>query len=111
MPEVKLFAGKLYVNASTKNEEVIRKALENWYKDKANEKINERVKYYQQYFDIKPSKVVIKEQKKRWGTCTSNRKLLFNWKSIMAPSPIIDYIVVHEMCHLIHMNHAFSEAY
>lgn len=106
LPEAKLIRGKLYVYTYSKDEEIVKQALENWYKDKAKEKVQERVDYYQQYFDVKPTKVTVKEQQKRWGSCTSKQELLFNWKCIMAPSPVLDYIVVHEMCHLIHMNHS-----
>ena len=73
---------------------------------KAIEKINERIRYYQAQFDVKPKKVIIKDQEKRWGSCTKDNQLLFNWKCIMAPSPVLDYIVVHEMCHMVHMNHS-----
>lgn len=106
MPEAKLIRGKFYVYTNSKDEELVKHTLENWYKDKAGEKIQERVKYYQQYFDIEPTKVIVKDQQKRWGSCTARKELMFNWKCIMAPSPVLDYIVVHEMCHLAHMNHS-----
>lgn len=105
-PEVKLLRGKLVAYANNKDEESIKKAIKNWYKEKAKVKIQERINYYQDYFKIKPSKVLIKEQQKRWGSCTSKGELLFNWKCIMTPSPILDYIIVHEMCHLVHLNHS-----
>lgn len=44
--------------------------------------------------------IKVKEQKKRWASCTKNNELLFNWRCVMAPSNILDYIVVHEMCHI-----------
>jgi predicted metal-dependent hydrolase len=106
LPEAKLYRGKFYVTTNTKDEEVIKQALENWYRDKAKQKINERLEYYQGYLDVKPRKVVIKDQEKRWGSCTKNNDLLFNWKVVMAPSPVMDYIIVHEMCHMVHMNHS-----
>lgn len=106
LPEVKLTRGKFYVNTWSKEEEVVRQALINWYKDKALQKIRERVEYYQQYFDTAPVKITVKDQQKRWGSCNSKKELFFNWKSIMAPSPVLDYIIVHEMCHMIHLNHS-----
>lgn len=106
IPETKLFRGKFYIYTNTKDENIIKKALENWYKDKAKKKVEERIKYYQPNFDIKPKKVVIKNQQKRWGSCNMEHELRFNWRSIMAPSSILDYIVVHEMCHMVHMNHS-----
>ncbi len=106
LPEAKLIRGKFYVYTYSKDDNKIKQALENWYKDKAKEKLHERVEYYQNYFDIKPTKIIVKDQRKRWGSCTGEQELLFNWRCIMAPSPVLDYIVVHEMCHLIHKNHS-----
>lgn len=106
IPEAKLTKGKFVVLVENKDFDRIRLALENWYKDKAKEKIAERVAYYQSHFDQKPKRIVIKDQQKRWGSCTKDHQLLFNWKCIMAPSPVLDYVVVHEMCHMVYMNHS-----
>jgi predicted metal-dependent hydrolase len=106
LPETKLSRGKLCVTSYSKEEAVIKKAIENWYWDKAKEKVKERVKYYQSQFDVKPKRIMIKDQLKRWGSCTKDQQLFFNWKCIMAPSPVLDYIVVHEMCHMVYMNHS-----
>lgn len=85
---------------------MIKEALTKWYRQMATLKIVERVTYYEIYFIEKHGPIIIKEQKKRWGSCTQNGTLRFNWKIIMAPEIIIDYLVVHEMCHLRYMNHA-----
>jgi predicted metal-dependent hydrolase len=106
LAEAKLSRGKLIVFTPSNDEEMIRKALIAWYRAKAREKIIERVNYYLPNFDVEPSLIIIKEQQKRWGSCTSKKKLLFNWKCIMAPANVLDYIVVHEMCHLVHMDHS-----
>lgn len=105
-PEVKLYRGKFYVLANTREEQIIKKAMETWYRKKALEKIKEKVQYYQPYFAEKPANIKVKEQKKRWASCTSKNELLFNWRCVMAPSPVLDYIVVHEMCHMVHRNHS-----
>ncbi|QGU00341.1 hypothetical protein SYNTR_1747 [Candidatus Syntrophocurvum alkaliphilum] len=106
VPEVKLFRGKFIISTPTKDEEALKNAMEKWYREKAKEKINERVEYYQYKIGKKPAKVTVKEQKKRWGSCSSKGNINLNWKLIMAPSPVIDYIVVHEMAHLVHLNHS-----
>ena len=105
-PVVKLYRGKLYVNTPTRNEEVIHKAIIKWYQDKAKEKIPERVAYYEKFFVEKRGRIEIKDQKKRWASCTKEGTLTFNWKGIIAPANILDYIIVHEMCHLRYMNHS-----
>nr|WP_207789036.1 M48 family metallopeptidase [Neobacillus terrae] len=70
------------------------------------QKVTERINYYQHYFKKKPSSIKVKEQQKRWASCTSKDELLFNWRCVMAPSPVLDYIVVHEMCHMLFKNHS-----
>jgi predicted metal-dependent hydrolase len=78
----------------------------NWYRKKAREQINERIKYYQPKVGVQPARITVKEQKKRWGSCSSRGNLNFNWRAVMAPSPVLDYIIVHELCHLKHHNHS-----
>jgi predicted metal-dependent hydrolase len=48
----------------------------------------------------------IREQKTRWGSCSKKGNLNFNWKLIMSPPWVIDYVVIHEICHLRHLNHS-----
>ncbi len=103
---VKLFRGKFIVTTYTNDEDKIKVELEKWYREKAIKKINERVKYYIHFFNKQPKSIKVKEQKKRWGSCTSKDELLFNWRCAMAPAYIIDYIVVHEMCHMYYKDHS-----
>ncbi|MEB1808962.1 MAG: M48 family metallopeptidase [Bacillaceae bacterium] len=105
-PIVKLYQGKFHITTSNKNQEPLKAALEKWYRDKTLEKVTEKVQYFQHSFKKKPTAIKVKEQQKRWASCTSKNELLFNWRCAMAPSQVIDYIVVHEMCHMYHMNHS-----
>lgn len=106
LPYVKQEEKQFLVYSPTTNQEVIKQALIAWYREKAMDRIQERVAYYRTYFDMKPNRVVVKNQKKRWGSCNSKKDLFFNWKIIMAPAPLLDYLVVHELCHMIHLNHS-----
>lgn len=103
---VKLFRGKFHVNVKEKNDELIKDAMEAWYREKTEEQVKKRIKYYQKFFNKKPKGIKVKEQKKRWASCTSNDELLFNWRCVMAKSTALDYIIVHEMCHMYYMNHS-----
>ncbi len=105
-PEVKLKQGKFYIRTPSNDEGVIRDAMEIWYRERGLNKIKDRITYYGPKFPCKPRAVRVKEQKRRWASCTGNDALLFNWRCIMAPLPIVDYIVVHEMCHMVHKNHS-----
>lgn len=104
--DVKLFRGKFVVDTYSKDEDEIKKAMENWYREKTLAKVKERVAYYEGYFRDEVKDVKVKEQKKRWASCTVNNELLFNWRCVMAPSHVLDYIVVHEMCHMEYKNHS-----
>jgi predicted metal-dependent hydrolase len=110
-PKVKLSDGWLQVTTPVEDRDLLRKTIEKWYRKEAESLICERVDYFKAKFGIrsgliKPGQVKVKEQKRRWGSCTSKGDLLFNWRMIMAPLPVIDYVVIHELCHLIHRNHS-----
>lgn len=103
---VKLFRGKFIIETYTKDQSKIKIALENWYREKTLLRVRERVNYFKQYFNITPKDIKVKEQKKRWASCTASNELLFNWRCSMAPANILDYIVLHEMTHMIYKDHS-----
>lgn len=105
-PIVKLYQGKFYIETNTKEQDKLKIAMEDWYREKTLEKVLEKVEYYKPYFDVVPNSVKVKEQKKRWASCNANRDLMFNWRCAMAPANVLDYIVVHEMCHMVYLNHS-----
>lgn len=76
-----------------------------WYKKAAYEVISERVNWYAQKRNFKYNKVKITDAKKRWGSCSPLGNLNFSWRLIMAPLPVLDYVVVHELVHLEEKNH------
>lgn len=110
-PDIKLYQGKFHIETpsnltGSKKIEELKKGMTQWYRDHAEEKIKERVANYQEQLGVEINRIRIKEQKKRWGSCSSKKNLNFNWRLIMAPISVIDYIVVHELTHLIHPNHS-----
>ena len=72
----------------------------------AEQTLIERTNYYSEIIGAKPRSIRIKNYKSRWGSCSSKRELSYNWRIIFSPLIIIDYLVVHELCHLIHFNHS-----
>lgn len=105
-PNVKLYQGKFYIETNTTNKDKLKLAMENWYREKTLEKVIEKVEYFKPYFKKEPKSIKVKEQKKRWGSCNFKGDLMFNWRISMVPSNVLDYIVVHEMCHMVHFDHS-----
>jgi len=107
----KLMGGRFFIgingdlsDATTKG--AVKEALIDWYIGRAKEKIPERVELYARQIGKWPERIEIKDQKSRWGSCSRNGVVRFNWKIIMAPVSILDYVLVHELCHLIHQAHS-----
>lgn len=90
-------------------EESARKAFEYFYRDKGLPRLNKRVDFFAGKVGVKAGRIQIKDIGYRWASCLKSGDLHFHWKCLMAPLTIIDYIVVHELCHLHHRNH--SEAF
>lgn len=88
------------------NSEKIKDSLKLWYVEQFKQITAERIKYYSQWVGVVPNRVTIREQKTRWGSCSSKSNINLNWKLIMAPLEVLDYVVVHELCHLKFMNHS-----
>ena len=74
--------------------------------DKALEVIPMRVEYFANIMGVTYGNITIRNQKTRWGSCSSKGNLNFNCLLMLAPSEILDYVVVHELCHLQEMNHS-----
>ncbi|MEY8200765.1 MAG: SprT family zinc-dependent metalloprotease [Colwellia sp.] len=105
---IKLMLGYLTVTVpgGKQNTDAIRNALIHWYKEKAEAKLKEKVERYTDTVGVSPKSVGIKSYKSRWGSCSASGKIDFNWKIIMAPNRIVDYVVIHELCHLKHHDHS-----
>lgn len=84
----------------------VRAILEDWYKARAEEVIVRRVQHYADLLGWRMPKVLIRNQKKRWGSCNAKGELRFNWRLVMLPLSVLDYVVVHEMAHLKVLNHS-----
>lgn len=89
-------------------EEQVKQKLEVWYKQQAEAYLMQRLNYWQNRMGLYSSSLKIKGYKRRWGSCSGSRQITFNWKLIFADDELIDYVVIHEIAHLQHMNHSKS---
>jgi predicted metal-dependent hydrolase len=83
----------------------IKQALKRFYYQQCKALVERSIKSYQSNFKMKPRSISISDSKTTWGTCDSKLQLTFNWRLAMAPEKVINYVVVHEMCHMVHLNH------
>ena len=82
------------------------RVLEKFLKNKCLEIVGQRLKYFSNIMQLEPQKVVLMNSKRKWGTCDSDQVISFNWRIIMLTPNLIDYVIVHELSHLIEMNHS-----
>ncbi|MCH5280357.1 MAG: M48 family metallopeptidase [Lachnospiraceae bacterium] len=92
--------------SSQKEKSPAQKRLETIYRNGAKEYIPKRVSYFARMLSVSYGTITIRDQKTRWGSCSSKGNLSFNWRLILAPPQVLDYVVVHELCHRKEMNHS-----
>jgi hypothetical protein len=83
-----------------------RAVFEAWYRQQARRVLEARLAHYTQVTGLQHKKLRISSARTRWGSCSSRGTLSFPWRLVMAPPEVIDYVVVHELCHLAHPNHS-----
>lgn len=83
----------------------IKSELESFYRQEARTHLQERIQHYSERMGVEPRQLELRNQRTRWASCSPNQTLSFNWRLVMAPPNVIDYIVVHELAHLQEQNH------
>jgi predicted metal-dependent hydrolase len=93
-------AGALVRRAAVKN------ALRHWYRDHAKNHFNARAVAISKLLGIATPTVYVVHQSKRWGSCDARGRIRLNWRLIMAPMSLVDYVIAHEACHILEHNHS-----
>jgi predicted metal-dependent hydrolase len=92
---------------AAKDTDTMPKALlKHWFIDCAVKNLSTKTSFWAPTIGVHPKRIAIKEQKTRWGSCSSRGNINYNWRIIMAPPEVIDYLVIHELCHLRVPNHS-----
>jgi len=84
----------------------VAEELETWFREQAHQHLVERTARHAERMHVTPASVGIKSYRSRWGSCHVDGRIYFNWRIIMAPPFVVDYVVVHELCHLTYHNHS-----
>jgi predicted metal-dependent hydrolase len=105
---IKLIQGCLTMSVPKDSSEhkMIKYALISWFRRRAELKLREKIIRYSLIVGVETNGYKVTSFQSRWGSCTPRGRVDFNWKIIMAPNPMVDYVVVHELCHL--KQHAHS---
>ena len=106
---VKFYQGRLVVKTSIPSSEQVKELLQAWYHTRA--KIVLSKLFTQQFilfnkFQLEEPTLIIKHMEKRWGSCTTKGNIILNIELIKAPIVCINYVILHELCHLVHHNHS-----
>lgn len=99
------FDGKAFLLPESKE---AKEKLISWYKKRAAVILRERVETIAKGMNVTPEGIKITSAKTRWGSCSGTNHLNFSWRLIMCPPEVVDYVVVHELCHILHKNHSRS---
>jgi len=103
-PPLRLLFGNFLIRRDKLND--ARRLFIQWYKERAEEEITKRVIFYSTKLKLVPRTVRITHACTRYGSCSSHNRLSFSWRIIMAPYPIIDYVIIHELIHIREKNHS-----
>jgi predicted metal-dependent hydrolase len=102
-PVAKLGGGRLLV-AGPRSQ--ASDAIERWYRREARLRISATVAREAARLAVRPRKISVRDPGSRWGSCSSQGSLSFSWRLLVAPREILDYVVIHELCHLRELNHS-----
>ncbi len=84
----------------------VGKILNTWYRQKTKDLVFEKVALFSKRIGARYNSLTIRNARTRWGSCSRLGNLNFNWKLIILPEPVIDYVIIHELCHLKELNHS-----
>lgn len=80
--------------------------LTDWLKDEAQADLEQRTSFHAARLGVTVKSVKMREQRSRWGSCSSSGNINYNWRLVLAPPFVLDYVAAHEVAHLVEMNHS-----
>ncbi|TFH51131.1 MAG: M48 family peptidase [Lysobacterales bacterium] len=98
--------GVLQVVSLSLTQTAPRPLIEAWYRREAKRCLPARLTPYARMLGVAPKRISIRAQRTRWGSCSSHGTICLNWRLMLLPSDLCDYVLLHELCHLRHMDHS-----
>jgi hypothetical protein len=95
----------LVVTGPTPDDAALRSTLVRWYRREAGARLVARLDDLAAPLGVRPARVAIRDQRTRWGSCSSRGTVSLNWRLLLLPGALADYVIVHELCHLHHLSH------
>ena len=102
-------ADAIYLRQSAVSQSSVKTALRNFYQRNARDEFQNRLQTYSDRMDVTYDSLQVRNQRTKWGSCSSNGTISLNWRLLMAPEEIVDYVIIHELAHLEIPDH--SEAF
>ncbi|MFT5174256.1 MAG: putative metal-dependent hydrolase [Gammaproteobacteria bacterium] len=97
---------ELHVQMHAAGQSAVRRLLETWYREQAEEAFAQHMPPIAQQLGVQYSQVTVRAQRTRWGSCSSRGTINLNWRLMLMPSRLMDYVLAHELAHLREMNHS-----
>ncbi len=105
-PDIRLLGFSLLVSGAAEGGAALREAIVPWLKGEALSLFRRRVEHYVAALEIAVPRIRLSDARSRWGSCNGRGELRFNWRVMMAPMSLVDYVVAHELAHLVVMDHS-----
>ena len=103
---VVLESDRLRVQSRKMGVRYLRTVLKDWFIREAETLLTNRTQHFADCLGVEPSKIQLRQYRAMWGRCNSRHEIAYDWRIIMAPDSVVDYLVIHELCHLAHFDHS-----
>lgn len=105
-PDVYCYNSTIVISCCSDGSKPADAILKDWYVKSAAAFFKEKTAFWAPRLGVNPQRITIKDQKTRWGSCSSKGNITYNWRVVMAPPAVLDYLVVHELAHMLVPNHS-----
>lgn len=105
-PAIRLKGTTLHVRGAPQDDAALRPRLTRWYRTQAARTLPERLSELAERTGLNPERVSIRNQRTRWGSCSARGAINLNWRLVMLPPALADHVMIHELCHLRHLDHS-----